>query len=232
MTYLDLVNAVLVRLREKKTGDVNANPFISLIGACVNDAKDSCEDAWNWSQLRGTDILTLGLGVRSLIIPDSFDNNYQIKSILNVQEGYYLTYSNQPWLRGQYRDNFQNPVTNQQPGYWTWGSDDDATGNKTIEFFAPSNGTYNLALNRIKHQAPLVAPTDRLKIPSQPVVQLATALASRERGEIGGTPTSELFVMADRFLSDAIAYDTARWENEMDWYVGTNQEQTNVNTFA
>ena len=35
--------------------------------------------------------------------------------------------------------------------------------------------------------------------------------------------------MADSYLSDAIAYDTAKWENEMDWWADTNLNRTNVN---
>jgi hypothetical protein len=232
MTYLELVNAVLVRLREKKVSAVDTNPFVSVIGAFVNDAKDSVEDAWQWSQLRGNDALTVNLGVKTLVVPDSADTNYQIKSILNIQTGNYLKYVVQPWMRGAYRNSFNTPVPNNEPMYWTWGNDDDATGNKTIDILSPSNGTYNFLVNRVKHQAPLVNPSDRLKVPSQPVIQLATALASRERGEIGGAPTSELFILADRYLSDAIAYDTTKWENEMDWYAGSNMQQTNVNQYV
>lgn len=232
MTYLDLVNAVLVRLREKKTSVLDTNPYLSVIGAFVNDAKDSVEDAWNWSQLRQTTSIPVPLGSKSVIVPDSSDNTYQVKSILNLQKGYYLRYVAQPWLRAQYRDSFNNPVAPNPPIYWTWGSVDPATGNKTMEFLQPSNDTYDFLVDHVKHQATLVDPNDRLLIPSQPVIQLATALASRERGEVGGTPTSELFAMADRYLSDAIAYDTAQFPQEMDWYVGQNVEQTNVNTYV
>ena len=232
MTYLELVNAVLVRLREKKTAVVDTNPFLAVIGAMVNDAKDSVEDAWNWSQLRMTSNVTVPLGATSFIVPDSADNTYQVNSILNGQEGYYLRYVVQPWLRAKYRNSANVPVAPNPPYYWTWGSDDEASGNKTIQILQPSNDTYNFLIDHTKHQPTLVLPTDRLKVPSQPVIQLATALASRERGEIGGTPTSELFAMADRYLSDAIAYDTAKFANEMDWYVGQNLEQTNVNSYV
>jgi len=70
-----------------------------------------------------------------------------------------------------------------------------------------------------RKQDRLVNATDVLKVPPLPVFTLATALASRERGETGGTATSELFAIADRYLSDAIAYDTALYANEMDWFV-------------
>jgi len=40
-TYLDLVNDVLVRLREPEVGTVNENTLSKLVGAFVNDAKRS-----------------------------------------------------------------------------------------------------------------------------------------------------------------------------------------------
>ena len=46
-TYLDLVNDVLVRLREAQVTSVSQNGYSSLIGALVNDAKRETEDAWN-----------------------------------------------------------------------------------------------------------------------------------------------------------------------------------------
>ena len=38
-TYLDLVNDVLVRLREAQVSSVSQNGYSSLIGALINDAK-------------------------------------------------------------------------------------------------------------------------------------------------------------------------------------------------
>ena len=53
-TYLDLVNDVLVRLREAQVSSVSQNGYSSLVGALVNDAKREVEDAWNWDVLRDT----------------------------------------------------------------------------------------------------------------------------------------------------------------------------------
>jgi hypothetical protein len=45
---------------------------------------------------------------------------------------------------------------------------------------------------------------------------------------VGGTPTSELFPIADRHLADAIADDSALYANELDWWANTNESKTNV----
>ena len=55
MTYLQLVNSVLRRLRENEVSSVSENSYSLLIGELVNDAKKTVENAWDWSALR-TDI--------------------------------------------------------------------------------------------------------------------------------------------------------------------------------
>jgi hypothetical protein len=54
MTYLQLVNSVLRRLREDEVDTVGQNSYSRLIGEFVNDAKRTVEDAWAWSALRST----------------------------------------------------------------------------------------------------------------------------------------------------------------------------------
>jgi len=62
------------------------------------------------------------------------------------------------------------------------------------------------------------ADTDVLTVPSTPVIQLATAMAARERGETGGASAAELFAIADSTLADAIAMDAALHPEETIWY--------------
>ena len=51
-----------------------------------------------------------------------------------------------------------------------------------------------------------------------PVMHLAVAFATRERGETGGTSAAEYFSMANKYLSDAIAMDAARHPEETIFY--------------
>ena len=51
MTYLQLVNKVLTRLRETNVSSVEESEYSRLIGELVNDAKRLVEDAWQWSTL-------------------------------------------------------------------------------------------------------------------------------------------------------------------------------------
>ena len=51
MTYLELVNDVLVRLRESTVSTVGETTYSSLIGKFVNDAKRQIEDSYSWNCL-------------------------------------------------------------------------------------------------------------------------------------------------------------------------------------
>jgi hypothetical protein len=234
MNFLDLVNAVLVRLREDTvdTNTFQSDPFYRMIGAQVNDAKHAIEDSWQWSQLRGQDEITVLDGDNEVVLPDSSDKNYVIHSILSVENANFLSPVTVPWMKERYRNELADPVQPNTPGYYSFLTDEPGTQNKRILLFPPTNAQITLNVDRVKHQADLVAWDDVLLVPSLPVYSLATALASRERGEVGGTPTSALFSQASSHMSDAIAYDSARFPEEMDWWGGNDRAvETNVRRY-
>ena len=54
MTYLQIVNNILKRLRERTVASVEESTYSKLIGVLVNDALIDVESAWHWSGLRTT----------------------------------------------------------------------------------------------------------------------------------------------------------------------------------
>ena len=58
MTYLEMVNDVLARLRETSVSTVNQTPYSTLIGKFVNDSKRQIEDAYKWNVLATSITLT------------------------------------------------------------------------------------------------------------------------------------------------------------------------------
>ena len=80
------------------------------------------------------------------------------------------------------------------------------------------DGVYALKFKCVLPNNALSADSDKLSIPNSPVLHLAIAFASRERGETGGTSTPEYFQMANKYLSDAIALDAARHPEETIFY--------------
>jgi hypothetical protein len=255
MTYLELVNKVLTRLREDiiTESEFNSNPYYRVIAALVNDAKDSVEDAWQWSGLRTMDTFQLiqtdpQVSGNTIALPGSVDTSYVVHNIAvypNATASPAYT-GVRSWLRpisgAQMRVRYADPeaVQENRPAQYAILGRAQLTGPTPFApaqlgqiaatiYPVPTDGEYWVEIDKVAKQPDLAAAEDTILVPSLPVYSLATALASRERGEVGGTPTSELFGMAEAHLSDAIAYDSALFENEMDWVGGNDRpSRTNV----
>lgn len=82
MTYLELVNAVLRRLRETEVSTVSENAYSALIGDFINDSKSRIENAWDWSALRTTLSVATSTGVFNYALTGS-QNNIKILDVIN-----------------------------------------------------------------------------------------------------------------------------------------------------
>ena len=213
MTYLDLVNNVLRRLRETEVSSVQSNSYSKLIGDLVNDAKDLVETSWDWSALRTTLTITTTADVFNYSLTGS-QNNIKELNVLNDTSNLIMQYQTNNWFDSQFL--LGNPVSG-APLYYTYNGV-DTDGDTLIDVYPKPDGVYSLRFNCALRNGDLSADTDTIKIPAMPVVHLAVAFASRERGETGGTSSTEYFSMANKYLSDAIAMDAARHPEETIFY--------------
>ena len=213
MTYLDLVNNVLRRLRETEVSSVQSNSYSKLIGDLINDAKDLVETSWDWSALRTTLTITTTADVFNYSLTGS-QNNIKELNVLNDTSNLIMQYQTNNWFDSQFL--LGNPVSG-SPVYYTYNGV-DTDGDTLIDVYPKPDGVYSLRFNCALRNGDLSADTDTIKIPAMPVVHLAVAFATRERGETGGTSTQEYFSMANKYLSDAIAMDAARHPEETIFY--------------
>ena len=213
MTYLDLVNNVLRRLRETEVSSVQSTSYSKLIGDLVNDAKDLVETSWDWSALRTTLTITTTADVFNYSLTGS-QNNIKELNVLNDTSNLIMQYQTNNWFDSQFL--LGNPVSG-APLYYTYNGV-DTDGDTLIDVYPKPDGVYSLRFNCALRNGDLSADTDTIKIPAMPVVHLAVAFASRERGETGGTSSAEYFSMANKYLSDAIAMDAARHPEETIFY--------------
>jgi hypothetical protein len=213
MTYLDLVNNVLRRLRETEVSSVQSNSYSKLIGDLINDAKDLVETSWDWSALRTTLTITTTADVFNYSLTGS-QNNIKELNVLNDTSNLIMQYQTNNWFDSQFL--LGNPVSG-APMYYTYNGV-DTNGDTLIDVYPKPDGVYSLRFNCALRNGDLSADTDTIKIPSMPIVHLAVAFASRERGETGGTSSTEYFSMANKYLSDAIAMDAARHPEETIFY--------------
>ena len=210
MNYLELVNGVLMRLREPSvpTVRVNEDPVVNLVKTFVNDAKRHVEAAHGWNATRnlwqfGTEAGKPGYtleqtsgGARSTQVSRTdasrHMDQWDLRAVIGQKTG-------SPWR-------------------WAWEGTDDA-GNLMIRFDPIPDDVYPISVLGHRSMADLADDTDELRIPDQPVLYYALGLAARERGEVGGQTAMELFNMAQQYISDSIALDANLSPTEYTWAV-------------
>lgn len=214
MTYLDLVNNTLRRLREDTVASVSDTDYSSLIGIFVNDAIRYVESAWDWSVLRttfpittvaGTRLYSLtDFGVRSEVLYVHDETNNRVIPQESLQRIRELTLGT---------DNAQGTVQ-----YYALEGV-DTNGDVQIRFYQTPNSVTTINVYGVKRDNVLSADTDTTDLPSAIVEQFAFAYALRERGETGGQSAGEQIALAQADLTNAIALEANLRPEEVNWNV-------------
>ena len=89
MTYLEIVNNILRRLRERTVSTVNETVYSTLIGVLVNDAKSEVENAWNWSALRNTLTLTTSSGIFNYEL-NGTGNSFSVMDVVSEVGNFFM----------------------------------------------------------------------------------------------------------------------------------------------
>lgn len=218
-TYLDLVNAVLVRLREDKVPSVNGNDdvVVELVKEFVNDAKRTVEDAHGWSALAHEWPVDLGTTPSSEgILTGSFGS--VIIDYVMTADGYVLRNAS---LKDINRRLILNgSTTTLAPSqYAVSGKVVNGTQLQTkLRFDCLVDATQSpITVYGYQPQAELTGDFDVMLVPAKPVIYMAEALAARERGEVGGQSAGELLALAKTYISDAIAMDATNSDLDNIW---------------
>jgi hypothetical protein len=213
MTYIDIVNNILRRLRERTVSTVNESSYSSLIGILINDAKQEVEQAWSWSALRTTLTVTTSNGVFNYEL-NGTQNNFTVLDVVNDTGNWFLSYKTAHEFNNLFLN--QDPARG-QPRYYSFnGVSND--GDTLVDLYPIPDNTYAIRFNVVTRTDDLADNADVLLIPAQPVIMLAYAKAVEERGEDGGASAAMAFGNAQRTLSDAIALDAVKHPEEVVWY--------------
>ena len=213
MTYLNLVNNVLRRLREEEVASVQSSTYSKMAGDFVNDAKRMVEDAWDWSALRTTLTVTTTADIFNYVLTGS-QNRIKALNVINDTTNRFMEYKTATYFDDVYL--ISDPVKG-SPTYYTYNGV-DSSGDTQIDIYPTPEKEYTIRFNCVKRGADLSANDEELLVPSMPVIHLAIALLARERGETGGTSAPEYFAIADRYLADAIALDAQKHPEEVIFY--------------
>jgi len=206
MTYLELVNDVLIRLRESSVTTVGETAYSSLIGKFVNDAKRQIEDSFNWNVLSTTVTLTTVANTSSYSMTGA-GQKFQVNDAINTTSDVGL--QNISFVRMNRNLNFATPATGVPAEYAFSGV--DASGDTKVDLYAIPDGVYTILFDLAVPQAALSSDATSVKVLDYLVAQSAYARALIERGEDGGTASSEAYALFRAMLSDAIALESTRY---------------------
>lgn len=210
-TYLELVNDVLVRMREPEVTTVQENTLSKLIGKLVNDAKRQVEDAYSWNALTDTLMIETAADTYGYVLTGSGTRFKVIdaQDITNKSQINALTTK----MMSQYLLNNTNPGN---PMYYNFNGV-HSTGDTKVDFYPVPVSGLTLYFNLYIPQAELTNDTDVVYSPKEPIVLGSFARALVERGEDGGLNSSEAYALYKSSLSDAIAIESSRYEEEDAW---------------
>ena len=217
MTYLELVNAVLRRLRESEVDTVqgvgNTNSYPRLIGDFINEAKSQVEATWDWTALRSTLTLTTTPNIFNYEL-NGAQNNAKVLDVWNDTSNIEVTYKTSRWFNQEFL--MADPQVG-IPVYYNFNgisTDRDLQ----VDIYPIPNAVYDLRFNFTLRNLPLEADSDTTVLPTRPIILLATAMAIEERGEDGGQQSINAYAAAQSALSDEIAFDAASHPEDTIWY--------------
>lgn len=220
-TFLELVNDVLVELREPAVGSVTADDYTKLIARFVNLSKRAVEDAWQWSTLRAPITVTTVAGTATYALPGSTDRT---RVLGDPGDAWNKT---QKWelnelRRGAHRALFNGDFTDTTgvatgPVYGYSVAEGLSSGLRQVHLYPVPTGVESLRFNTYNPPADWVTGAEECLIPYTAIVETAVALARGERGEDGGIAAGEQAAFAAKAASDAIALDAGLYSDDLTW---------------
>jgi len=210
MTYLQLMNHVLRRMREDEVGNVDATIYSKMAGDFINDAMRIVQDSWDWADLRQTKTVTTSDGSDLYPIPGA-STDMKLFHIIDDTNNCPLRQVDKAWFD---RQQYISGDVSGPPTHYIFTTP-DSNGDIQIQVYPTPNGAYDLKVNGVFRTDELTSNDDVVPVPWQPVMHFAIGLLARERGEVGGQSVAEYMAMADRVLSDHIARESAYYPEEM-----------------
>jgi hypothetical protein len=209
MTYLELVNDVLIRLRETTVSTVSETSYSALIGKFVNDAKRQIEDSYNWNVLGQTITVTTTSGTSSYSLTGA-GQKFRVNDAINTTS--VITLDNTTVADMNRKLNFGTPSQSIPTEFCFSGVDNN--GDTKVDLFPVPDGVYTLKFDLTIPQANLSADGTSVKVLDYLVAQSAYARGLIERGEDGGTASNEAYALFRGMLSDAIALESTRYPED------------------
>jgi hypothetical protein len=232
MTYRDIINSVLRRLREDTissdwSGDLydsnTVTDYQKLIGELVNDSKKNVESYHDWQALRESFNIKTKAGNMQYTLGDAARGagiSFKVLDVICQETGQRLEQVSNTWINDQ-----TFPIADIQSGnpisYAFNGISQAGVGREpdfNVDLYPVPDSVETISFNIVGAQKELKEAAQVLRTPSQPVILGAWMRAVAERGEDGGTISSVIAAETQDALNIAVQLDAGNMEYERDWY--------------
>lgn len=210
-TYLELVNDVLIRLRENEVTSVTDTAYSKLISKYVVDAQRQVEDAYNWNALSNTLTMNTVANLFNAVLVGS-GTRFRLLDVIDDTNDNILIYKSTKEMN----DLFLTQRQTGKPLYYNFNGV-SPEGDTQVDIYPVPDSVYTLRFNIIQPQDPLKFNADVLLVPAEPVIFLAYAKALAERGEDGGMSSSEAYQLYQQSLADHISNESNLYQEEFIW---------------
>ena len=213
-TKLQIVNAVLPRMREATVATSSSTVYAALVSAVLNTVRTQIEQAWMWKALRDTYTVTVTPGSVSY----SLTGSGQFARIMDV----WNTTSDAEVTPGSYHTFnerfFANDVvsTGNVTEYNQVGL--DSNYDIQIDIWPNVLATNVLKVNLYLPQPDPAADSTVILVPNQILIEGMVAYLMAERGDDNGVAYQQQQQLYQDMLAGAIAAEAGQDQTEVDWY--------------
>ena len=214
MTLLEIVNKVLIKLRENQVPSAIATTYSTLITQLVNESRREVEDAWNWIGLRTTVSLDTVAGTSQYILSGVGNTRFKLQEVVNDTTNVPLTNANASALTSMF---LTGSTDEAEPQYFGLNGY-DSSGDPIVDLYPIPDAVYAIRFNMVLPQNDLVSGNTEVKVPGHIVVLGAYAKAIAERGEDASSAYEVAMSQYTGALGAAIAQEDALMPGETDFY--------------
>jgi hypothetical protein len=206
-TYLDLVNDVLVRMREPEVTTVAENTVSALVGKYINDAKRQVSDAYDWDAFNTPITVNTIANTTGPYSITGAGVRFKTMDVINTTSFYELS----PLSHANYDSFYYTTPTPTKglPMYYSIKGV-DTNGDIKVNFWPVPDAVYAIRFSLIVPEADFTTDSSTTLLAKEPIVLGAFARALVERGEDGGLSSSEAYALYKSCMSDLIALELAR----------------------
>ena len=213
-TKLQIVNAVLPRMREATVATSSSTVYASLVSAVLNTVRTQIEQAWKWKNLRDTYTVTVTPGTTSYSLTSS-GQFARIMDVWNETTDLEVT----PGTFYSFNERFFAHDT-VQTGDVTEYNQVGLDSNYDIQIDTWPNvlATNTLKANLYLPQQDPSSDSTVILVPNQVLIEGMVAYLIAERGDDNGTALQMQQQIYQDMLAGAIAAETGQDPSQVDWY--------------